>query len=262
MDWINIDVVTFQYFILVFARLASMIAFSPVIGSGSVPAQAKIGLSLLLSFIIFPIVSRDFPALPDHIAMFWALMIREGLIGMLIGVIGNLMFSGIQLSGQIFGMQLGFGIVNVIDPLSDTQISLLGQFQFLVGVLLFLVFNGHHVLVKIIANSYSVVPLGAFSFTESLGMEVAGWLSKSFEIAFKIGAPMIFVLLLVAVGLGIIARTVPQMNVFIVGLPLKIFVGLWMMMVSMGLVAYLLRGFYDQMFKDLFLMLRMAGGTL
>jgi flagellar biosynthesis protein FliR len=262
MDWLDINVLTFQYFILVFARLVSMVGFSPIIGSGSVPVQAKVGFSFLLSLIVFPIVSRDFPAMPEHIIMFWVLIFREVLVGMLIGVIGNLMFSAVQISGQIFGMQLGFGIVNVIDPLSDTQIALLGQFEFIVAILLFLAMNGHHALIKIIANSYTVVPLGSFSFTESLGMQVAGWLSKCFEIALKIGLPVIMILLMVSVGLGIIARTVPQMNVFMVGLPLKIFVGLWMMMITMGLMAYLLRGYFDQMFKDVVYMMRLAGGTL
>ncbi|HOX28326.1 MAG TPA: flagellar biosynthetic protein FliR, partial [bacterium] len=107
MNWLDIDVLTFQYFILVFARLSSMIAFTPLIGSANVPVTTKIGLSFLLSIVIFPIVYRSFPMLPEHIMMFWALMVREVLVGVLIGVIGSLMFSAVQLSGQIFGMQIG-----------------------------------------------------------------------------------------------------------------------------------------------------------
>lgn len=260
MNWLDVDVITFQYFILVFARLSAMVALSPVLGSGSVPPTAKAGFSMLLSLIIFPIIARDFPPIPDEIVMFWIMVGREVLVGMLIGVVGNLMFSAVQLSGQIFGMQVGFGIVNVIDPMSEDQISILGQFEFLIAILLFLSINGHHVLVRVIAESYAVLPMNAFTFNEPLGYQVIGWLTKMFVIAFRVGMPVIFVLLIVSAGLGIIARTVPQMNVFIVGLPLKIFVGLLAMGASLTLLTYLLRGYFDMMFHDIFMMMKMAAG--
>lgn len=260
MNWLDINVLTFQYFLLVMSRLASMIAFSPLIGSNSVPNTSKVGFAFMLSVIMFPIVSRDFPPLPGELVMFWILMAREALVGIMIGVIGNLMFTAMQVSGRIFGIQVGFGIVNVVDPMSEQQVSILGQFEFIIAVLLFFVVNGHHVLIRIIADSYLILPLGTFTVTEPLGMEVTTWLSKMYIIAYKIGMPMIFTLLLVTVGLGILARTVPQMNVFIVGLPLKIFVGLFMMMASIGYVIYLLRQYFDMMFKDIVMLMKMAAG--
>lgn len=260
MNWLDINVLTFQYFLLVMSRLGSMIAFAPLLGSGSVPPQVKLGLSFFLSIIMFPIVSRDFPPLPGELVMFWILMIREALVGIMIGVIGNLMFTAMQVSGRIFGIQVGFGIVNVVDPMSEQQVSILGQFEFIIAVLLFFTINGHHVLIRIIAESYLILPLGAFTITEPLGLEVTGWLQKMFIIAYKIGMPMIFTLLLVTVALGVLARTVPQMNVFIVGLPLKIFVGLFMMLVSLTYVVYLLREYFDMMFRDIVMLMKMAAG--
>lgn len=254
----DVDIVAFEYFILVFARLASMIAFSPILGSGTVPVTVKTGFSFLLSIIVFPIVSRSFPVLPESTAAFWILVGREVMIGILIGVVGNLMFSAVQLSGQIFGMQVGFGIVNVIDPMSDEQISILGQFEFIIAILLFLSINGHHVLIRIIAESYQIIPMDAFVFSENLGYSMIGWLSKMFIIAFKIGMPIIFTLLLVSVSMGLLARTVPQMNVFIVGLPIQIFVGLFVMGASLALMTYLLRGYFDMMFHDMYFMLKTA----
>jgi flagellar biosynthetic protein FliR len=189
-------------------------------------------------------------------------MFRELAIGMLIGTISSLMFAAVQLSGQIFGMQVGFGIVNVMDPMSDEQTSLLGEFIFIFAILLFLVMDGHHVFIRIIMKSYSLVPMGSFSFTESLGMDVMHWLTKAFLIAFKIGAPMIFCLLLIYVAMGIIARAVPQMNIFIVGMPINIFVGLFMLGSSLMLLAYVLRGYFNSVFVDLYMLLKVAGGTL
>jgi flagellar biosynthetic protein FliR len=262
MSWIDIDVLAFQYFILVFARLATMIALSPVIGSGNVPARTKIAFAFFLSLIVFPIVARDMPPLPGQIVMYWILVLRESLIGLLVGAITSLMFAAVQLSGQVFGIQIGFGIVNVIDPLSEEQTSLLGEFVFIIAILLFLVMDGHHVLIKIIANSYSVVPMGSFSFTETLGGEVSHWLTKAFLIAFKIGAPMIFCLLLISVAMGVIARAVPQMNIFIVGMPINIFVGLFVMSAALMLFAYMLRGFFNETFIDLWRLMKISGGLI
>lgn len=239
-----------------------MVSFSPIIGSGNVPARTKIGLSFFLSLIIFPIVTRDMPAIPESIVAFWTLVIREGMIGMLVALISNLMLAAVQLSGQIFGIQIGFGIVNVMDPLSEEQTSLLGEFIFIVGILLFLVMDGHHVFIRIIANSYTVVPLGAFGITEPLTSELAHWLTKAYLIAFKIGAPMIFCLLLISVAMGIVARTVPQINIFIVGLPINIFVGLFVLGATMMLLTYVLRGFFSQTFIDLWRLMQMSAGAL
>lgn len=254
----DVDFVAFEYFILVFARLASMVAFSPIIGSGSVPVTVKTGFSFLLSIIVFPIVSRNFPMLPATEGAYWILVGREVMIGILIGVVGNLMFSAVQLSGQIFGIQVGFGIVNVIDPMSEEQISILGQFEFILAVLIFLSINGHHVLLRLIMESYQILPMNSFFFSESLGYSVVGWLSKMFIIAFKIGLPVIFTLLLVTVSMGILARTVPQMNVFIVGLPIQIFVGLFVLGASFSLLTFLLRGYFDMMFHDMYFMMKTA----
>lgn len=260
MDWLNISVLYFQYFILVLARIVTMVSLVPIYGSGAVPTQTKIGFSLLLSFIIFPIVVRDFPPIPEHLLLFFGLMFREVLVGVLMGLVTSIIFAAVQLSGQIFGMQIGFGIVNVIDPLSDLQISILGQFEFLVAIMLFLAVGGHHLLIAAMANSYLHVPLGAFAVNAPLTEQVTQMLGKMFDIAFKVGFPMIAAIFLINIVMGVIARTVPQMNIFIVGLPLNIFVGLIVMGLSIVYVTFLLKNHFTSMFTDLLIMFEMAGG--
>ena len=261
MDWLNINVLYFQYFVLVLARMVSMIALAPIFGSGMVPVQAKIGLGFLISFIIFPIVSRDFPPIPPDLVMFAGLIIKEFLVGALLGLVGAVIFAAVQISGQIFGMQIGFGIVNVIDPLSDIQISILGQFEFLVAILLFIAVGGHQLLILAITNSYKYVPMGAFHMTPALNNQITGILDKMFVVGYKVGFPMIASIFIINAAMGVIARTVPQMNVFVVGLPLNIFVGLAVMAVSISFIAFVLRGYFDQVFVDLVTMFRAAGGT-
>ncbi len=241
--------------------MSSMIAFAPVLGSANIPMTTKAGLALLLSMIVFPLASKSFPVLPEDVMMFTFVIVREVMVGVLIGAVGTLMFSSIQLAGQIYGMQMGFGIVNVMDPMSDEQISILGQFQFVIAILIFFTIDGHHVLLRLIMESYNVLPMGQFGLHMPMYNEIIHWLQKMMVIAFKVGMPMIFTLLLLTVSLGIIARTVPQMNVFIVGLPMQIFIGLFIMCASLYLISGVLQGFFNMMFTDIYKLLRMAAGS-
>ena len=259
-NWLDVNVLYFQYFVLVMARLTTMIALAPLLGSRTVPAPVKLGLGFLMAMIIAPFVVRDFPVLPGHLILFFGMVVREGLVGVLMGVMGAALFAAVQLSGQIFGMMIGFGIVNVIDPLSDLQISLLGQFEFLIGVFLFLAVGGHHLLILAMANSYAVIPVNTFTMTAGLTEQVGLILGNMFEIAFKVGFPMIACLFIIKVAMGLVARTVPQMNVFIVGLPIDIFVGLIIMFMSITYVTYLLKVYFNQFFTDLYVMWRLAAG--
>ncbi|MEW6203283.1 MAG: flagellar biosynthetic protein FliR, partial [bacterium] len=129
------------------------------------------------------------------------------------------------------------------------------------ALLLFIAMDGHHLIILAITNSYTYIPLDAFHISGPLSMEMTGLLQKMFVIAFKVGLPMIAALLVITIAMGLIARTVPQMNVFIVGLPLNILVGLFMLGASISLMAFLMRGYFDQMFRDLVTIFRIAGGT-
>ena len=260
MDWLNINVLYFQNFIIVYSRIVTMVALAPLIGASSIKAPVKAGFAFMICLVIFPVIVNDMPPIPENNILFFGLMIRESLVGMLMGVVCSLIFSAVQLSGQIFGMQIGFGIVNVIDPLSDLQISLLGQFQFMVAIFLFFAVNGHHLLLLAMTNSYHFVPVNTFSFTDSLSQEFSLLLGKMYTIAFKVGFPMIAAIFLLKVIMGIIARTVPQMNVFIVGLPLNIFVGLLVMGLSIVYVTYVIKLYFVQIFRDLMILYKLSSG--
>jgi flagellar biosynthesis protein FliR len=243
------------------SRITTMVALAPILGSRGVPNQTKIGLAFFISLIIFPIVSRGFPPIPANTFLFFGLMGREALVGILMGLVSSAFFAAVQLSGQIFGMQIGFGIVNVIDPLSDLQISLLGQFEFLLAILLFLSVGGHHLFIIAMTNSYNILPVNTFTVTAPLAEQITLMLGKMFVMAYKIGFPMIAALFIMQVAMGIIARTVPQMNVFIVGLPLSIFVGMLVMMMALGYVALTFHVYFNEMFHDLYTVLKLAKGA-
>lgn len=233
-----------QTFILVFLRTGAMMAMMPVIGDNATPLRIKAGLSLIIALMIAPVVSVAH--IPDPALLDLALkMAGEVLIGVLIGFAARLIFAGIQLAGQFVGFQMGFAIVNVIDPISSAQVSIIAQVQYLLAILIFLIINAHHFFISAIAEGYRVLPAFGFQFSGAL-MEAVFQLSRDmFVIALKLSAPIIAVLFFTNVGLGIIARTVPQMNIFIVGFPLQIGVGL----IAFGLMI----PFMVRMFEKLIL---------
>ncbi len=213
-----------ETFVLVFLRVSAIIITIPILGNASVPMRLKGGLSVVVAFLLVPFVQYD--AVPIQIPMLVVKMCGEVLIGIIIGFAGRILFAGVQLAGQLIGFQMGFAIVNVVDPVSSSQVSIIGQFQYLLALLIFLAVNAHHIFLYAITESYQVIPPLSFHYSGPL-MESIIELSKNiFVVAIKTGAPVMAILLFASVGLGLIARTVPQINVFIVGFPLKIAIGL------------------------------------
>ena len=213
-----------EIFILIFLRVSAIIITIPILGNRSVPVRVKGGLSVAVALLLVPFVQYN--AVPIGIPLLVVKMCGEVLIGIVIGFAGRILFAGVQLAGQLVGFQMGFAIVNVVDPVSSSQVSITAQFQYLLALLIFLAVNAHHIFLYAIAESYQVIPPLSFHCSGPL-MESILELSKNiFVVAIKTGAPVIAMLLFASVGLGLIARTVPQINVFIVGFPLKIAMGL------------------------------------
>lgn len=213
-----------EIFILIFLRVSAIIITIPILGNASVPMRVKGGLSVVVALLLVPFVQYD--AVPIKLPMLVVQMCGEVLIGIVIGFAGRILFAGVQLAGQLVGFQMGFAIVNVVDPVSSSQVSIIAQFQYLLALLIFLAVNAHHIFLYAIAESYQVIPPLGFHYSGPL-MESIIELSKSiFVVAVKTGAPVMAILLFASVGLGLISRTVPQINVFIVGFPLKIAMGL------------------------------------
>jgi len=213
-----------ETFVLIFLRVSAIIVVIPILGNRTVPLKVKGGLSIIIAFLIFPFV--HYPAASYEVISLILKMAGEVLIGIIIGLTGRLLFAGIQLAGQLVGFQMGFAIVNVVDPVSSSQVSIIAQFQYLIAALIFFAVNGHHVFLYAIAESYNIIPPLGFHFSGPLMDSLLSLSGDIFIVAVKTGAPIMTILLLTSVGLGMIARTVPQINIFIVGFPLKIGIGL------------------------------------
>lgn len=238
MEIINISFHQFIVFFIGFVRVATILAIVPVFGYNSVPIPIKAGLSFFVTWVIFPLIDGGDFTIPVEFLPFVVMILKEVVVGLIIGISAQFLFIGIQMAGELIGLDMGFGMVNILDPTTGEQISIIGQFKYLLALLIFLVINGHHFLLNALHTSFIVIPLGTASLNQFITAEVITVSKEMFVIALKIGAPALVVLFLTSFIMGVIARTVPQMNIFIVGFPLKISVGLAMLGVSIPLFVY------------------------
>jgi len=250
-----------QKFLLIFVRLAGMLVVIPFFGERGAPVPLKLGLAFLLSVIVMPLVPGSAETLPAVSLFGFAVGLLQSLLaGLLIAFVPVLLFAGIQLGGEISGFQMGFGIVSVIDPASQNRISLIAQFDYLLAFLVFVSLDGHLYLLKGIVESFRVLPLLGAHFPGSIGRSLLVFSSRMFVIGAKIAAPVLVTILLTNVGLGILARTMPQMNIFLVGFPLQIGMGLITLGLSVPVFAYVFEKLFHSMLQSWMQMIAAFGG--
>ena len=241
MDIFNLNYAEFERFLFVFFRVGALILFVPVLGSRQGPVSMKIGLILFTSIVIFPLVqARPLPE-PQGIFDLAVFLLSDVTIGLGIAYITRLIFAAVQIAGTVVDFQMGLGVVNVIDPQTDTQVSVTAQFHNIVAVLIFLVVDAHHFILQAIVESFFIINPAEINFSSLTPEYMLYLFSGTFTTAVKIAAPIMAILFFLSVGLGLVARTVPQMNVFIVGFPLQIGVGLLMVGLSISFFSILVQ---------------------
>lgn len=212
----------FDAFLLAFLRITAFLFFMPVFSSRVIPALARLGLAFFLTLCLFYPFSSLFKISPLSSWELGLYALREFFVGIVMGTFVSIIFSAFQLAGTIYGYQMGFGVISILDPEAMESVSLTGQLKYLLAMFLFLETNCHHNLLLALFNSFNVVPLGSAKITKGLVKEIFLVFSGSFIIAVQIALPIIAILLMIDIALGIIGRTIPQLNVFIIGFPLKI----------------------------------------
>lgn len=240
-------------FLLVLCRITSFFVVAPVFTFRGVPNQFKVGIAFFVALIAYTISS---PAANVSFDGYFVLaIIREVLVGLLLGFVAYLFFTVVQIAGSFVDLQMGFGIVNVMDPVTGVQSPILGSFKYIIAILLFLSVNGHHFLISAIMDSYSWIPLEHELFVHIYNGEVSAFLIESFVtvfiLAFKMAAPLIVSLFLADVALGMLARTAPQFNLFVVGIPIKILLGFVVFLFMMSGFLALFIQLFQQMLSSL-----------
>jgi flagellar biosynthetic protein FliR len=244
----------FHVFLLVLLRVSALLMVAPIFGHRTWLARAKVGLAFTVSIILYPLVAETTPEIPAGVLPYALMMIKEILMGVVMGFVVLLLFVGIQFAGQLAGLQMGFGIVNVIDPQSSNHVSIMGQFLNVLAILLLLSLNGHHTILTGLVTSFETIPLGGVELKVGLMYKMITLTTQVFVIAIQISAPIMTALFLVTAALGVLARTVPQMNVFMVGFPVQITVGLGAFLVCLPLFGMLVERLIVAMRRDLLVM--------
>lgn len=216
-------------FLLIFARMLGLISVMPVIGGSNVPVMARIGFCLILASIVFYSGNVTQAVYYDTIIGYGLLITKEILVGLIIGFSVYFIFSATYLSGFLTDQQIGFAMASVFDPITQTQVAITGNLYYFVMCMLFIVSNGHHLVISCITLSYKALPIGAsFIFGNSgLFYVILRMTIRFFILGVTIAVPIIGTILIADLALGVLVKTVPQMNVFVIGMPLKVFLGLF-----------------------------------
>ncbi|MCW2973880.1 MAG: flagellar biosynthetic protein FliR [Thermoleophilia bacterium] len=231
LDWAIPQVITF---LLVVGRLSGLFLIAPVFSSPMIPGKLKMMMLLMLALTITPIVSGTATApMPTGIVELLLAMVTEVVMGLALGFSVAIVFSAVQVGASFIDTSIGFSMANIIDPLSNTQATVLGSFYSIMATLIFLSINGLHYMLAAFKQSYSVVGVGQVPDFGRILDNLFFTFKHLFGMGFQIAAPVLITLLLCDVVLGIVSRVVPQMNVFFVGVPLKIGVGLLAIIIAL-----------------------------
>lgn len=251
MDLLDYILSEYQIFILVFIRMTGIFIITPIFSRSNIPNIFKVSLALIISVITFSTISQKGITIDNDLYLI-VIIIKELSIGLIIGFISYLFFISLFIAGQIIDTQIGFGMVNIFDPQHNTQVPITGNLYYILALLIFLTVDGHHWFLQAIIKSYSILPLGSITFNKEIFDQMIIIFSEIFNIGFKISSPILATVFLSNVLLGILARTMPQMNVFVVGMPLKILVGILTIFITLPIFLIALQHIFDNMSGEIF----------
>lgn len=212
-------------FLMVLFRLTGIFIFAPMFGSNVIPMKVKILLALTLAFCVYPMV----PIVTDIELSFGNIALAIGselLIGAVIGYGANLPLIAVQLGGLLMGQQLGLGLARVFNPEFNEETDVLGQMLYLTALVIFLALNGHYLMLSVLVGSFQAIQMGGFTPDMQLLQLMVGLLHAMFELAIKVAAPLLCLVFLETIAMGFLAKTVPQLNILSLGFPLRIIVGM------------------------------------
>jgi len=219
-------------FVIIFARISGMMVSAPILGDRNIPPQVKIALTFILALVFYPVLTA--PKIPLNPDLFYIvrMMALEVGVGVLIGFSARIVLAGVSMAGEIVGFQMGLGFANIVDPVSQQNTSLIGQIQVTFALLLLVVMDGHHLFINAVAGSYTLIPPGGLELTRPLFDNLVRLGGGIFVLSLQIGAPLIVALMAANLAIGLMARSVPQLNVIVVGFPFTIGMGLILLTLS------------------------------
>jgi len=245
---IKFDIAVLITLLLISIRFSAVFLFSPIFALTKIPVQFRVLFLLAFSFLLILGLNTKIVTMPSGAGELVSMAIYELMIGGLMAFGMFAAFAAFLFGGRVLDFQMGFGVANLIDPATNMQTPLIGTVLNMMAVMAFFMINGHHMLLRGLAYSLEKVPPGVSLFHINMPALISQF-GVMFLYGLAIVAPAVVALLLIDVGMAVAARTMPQVNMFIVGMPLKIFVGLTVLAVSINYMSPLLEKIYASIFK-------------
>lgn len=246
-------------FFLGFARIAGLFITAPVFQNKTIPPTVRIFFAVVFALVLAPFVKFDRDLLQLNMWVAGFLMLQELLVGMIIGFVINMTFYALHIAGHFIDVAMGFSMVNVIDPATGQNVPVLGQFSNILAILIFLAINGHHTMIMVLVKSFELIKPGLFFLKKAAVSVFIQAFSRMFLFGFQISIPVLGTIFLTDIALGIIAKLIPQINVFVVGFGVKIMVGILILVLFVPVYIVLLENTFagsGDTFKMLRLMMR------
>ncbi len=240
-----------DYMLLLLIRVSGMTLSSPIFGRQNIPAAVKVSYSLALAYFFFTVLPEPAPLQYGSVFMFALLCAKEMLIGFIMGYVLTLFFSVSFTAGQLMDMQMGFGMANVFDQQSNASIPMMGNLLNTMMMLVFISAGGFERLLSLLRLTFLHIPVGAVTISREIVWIMAELFAEAFVLGLRMALPVIISGLLGEAAMGMLVRTVPQMNVFVIGLPLKVILGFAVLLIVLPGYAALAGSIFDGMFTGM-----------
>ncbi len=213
-------------------RISAMVAAAPIFSSRQTPKRLRIGIALILSFVLMPLIPQP-PVVEVFSPAALLIAVQQVLIGLAMGFIMQLVFGAMVFGGQALAYSMGLGFASMMDPQNGVQVPVLAQYYIILTTLLFLILNGHLFMLDILARSFYTLPVAVDGITQANLRDIVLWASNMFSAGLLMALPAIAALLLVNLGMGVITRAAPQLNIFAVGFPMTMMIGFILMLLTL-----------------------------
>ena len=252
MAWFEAAYLTpFFVFTFVLARVSGLVATAPTFTGAYIPMQVRAFLAVGIALVLMPTQWNALQATPTNLPDYAILMAGELLIGMVLGMGIAILASGLQLAGQIIAQMSGMALADVLNPGTDTELPVFSSMLYMVGLAVFVVIGGHRALIDGLLGTFESVPIGHGGVVGTIGHTISTMVSESFSLGVRAAAPAMVALLLATLVLGLVGRTLPQLNVLVLGFGINTIVTMAALLISVGAVAILFQEYFDPALKVL-----------
>ncbi len=230
-------------FVLMFARIGAMVMLLPGLGEVNIPVRIKLGIALMLTLIIMPLHRAAYQVdVQSSLAPLAVMMVQEIIIGVVLGATARVTLAALQVAGSVVAQQLGLGFVTAVDPTQGQQGALLGNFLTILGLTLLFATDTHHLVIAALNESYRIFAPGELIATGDVAQLAVRTFATAFKIGIQLSAPFLVFGLVFNIGLGVLARLMPQMQVYFIGIPLSILAGF---LILAAVIAAMMGTFID-----------------